>query len=1505
MNMKPHKDMYRDGFRNKGYAIRIGKEVPKNSANLAYVSSTPLSPEENLLLEDKSTEINENGIPSFIQKDYLVYPNKSYLLETENGQSIFPVSTISVTDEFTIKRNRQDTPKPVFYKMELEGRFDVRGAQVINYNGGYSNQTEKDALSFEDVVPNKRHELVYLGDAIRIEANGGAIRESDKFKIQLIQEESFLYRVVVLTNFQNDEDVTYKVIYPDYNKSTQKNETKEEILKAYPYFEEVTKDQFDNIVANMEVDPDKYKDLKVYSIVENDGQYEFYATSDLMIANYQTRRPQLFKHRVEAKLQTKLNEINPGEINIGFHFIQNTGFVENISSIGKSLNESIYKPTYLEFINPHPKEYDLLKQDIRYWEVDLEMPDYHYEDYDIIFICGYGKVDLSSYREKFKHYLENGGTIYFENLGSGLTILDTVVSNRNTFIADVSFSKTRDEYGVKELREGRHGYFSRAYSIETFSDVGYKDVSPTIIFGQDESESSWKTILGHKGGGPSMIEKDMYDRGKIIVSNSGLLRSAYHNQAVNMQTVMNILLEHAENKWIFTPWRNDFVYHKDNLFLQEYKSNNADVYINDRNDYNQNQIVAKKILHPNISDYVKTFCKPYFYGATGRYIHTVNSDQVVDVNNNEFESGRIDENGSSIKEWTNSNAMAIPGWSTKKLAGSDSVFKHDDENTMFGVREVSMHISNKETGSHSFWESEKIFLPIDNYNLSVWINTKSINGITTEGVKIGVYDEKGKEIAASAPVSGSKDRLKLEFEFQNEEARFAYIRMGFIDGNGYGEVHFDNVLMTLVGNVRGVIENDGEKSLYAFSVKPNSSTVDIEAEGFGDANITRVSPVIPFTYTITPFIFKWISFGVDNSSGIEQGVYERMYGSPMTMRSSISKSDGLLNLGYLHTNLPPIPGGRDWYDKNKIFYRIELGSENEEANKLINLKLFNKHTGMEWYFDKDLVIGYKDIFWATIDPGYILHAETDFETIRATKRSFGLKLIDNQKIYPELPETKDVKENWYLRIHNGQFFKKQLEYAEWSGLNNSDDKEVLDKYKERSMKKELYKIDEYKQQLFNPSLGVMTKEDEFEYITPNTIKAPNKNLYIEKGSVEMEELVVEGHANSPNTMFRGRRKNWVRNSNFKVFIDENNNGNIVQIYEEYPYEVDFENGMILFPDKVINGKVYATYDYQNFNIYKRLYKNRKSYNDLLRNKRVDPITGETTFYSSKENWLIEPAPILKTSPGKPTKETIIPTTNYRIDYEKGLIRFNYEPQGGIYADYKYFDKRELSVRDYDIQNGIFTLSSNVSFKDDLYGKYAYYENFYEYRGYYNETLNQFIHLDLNPSVGHYSTLPQTVVVNGNEVVEYRKTPSSQLLNKMIHIYIVPASEGGNSIRHCYSDEEWKKIQAANPMYLLIAKVQVRENGTVNDVVVMDARRRGGGVTEKMSAKEVDKKIKGKQRYWDIGNWDGKAFYKNGVLIINLPKSILINHGGTLTEAYVRSSIEKHIAFGTYYILEWR
>ena len=78
-----------------------------------------------------------------------------------------------------------------------------------------------------------------------------------------------------------------------------------------------------------------------------------------------------------------------------------------------------------------------------------------------------------------------------------------------------------------------------------------------------------------------------------------------------------------------------------------------------------------------------------------------------------------------------------------------------------------------------------------------------------------------------------------------------------------------------------------------------------------------------------PFIHQWISFGVDPGTGLEFGRYERMYGPPVAYSKSIRKTEGLKNLGYLHT-LPPVPSGKEWYDKNKIFYKISLGSENLE-----------------------------------------------------------------------------------------------------------------------------------------------------------------------------------------------------------------------------------------------------------------------------------------------------------------------------------------------------------------------------------------------------------------------------------------------------------------------------------------------------------------------------------------------------------------------------------------------
>lgn len=1499
MQLQPHKDLVRDSKRNKGYAIRIGQKVPTNSANLAYIQSKSVTPEENILLEDVSSQIKENGLSNFIEKDYMVYPNQDFLLETEAGQSAFPTDAVSITDEFTVRKNRQDTPSPVFYHMELKGRFDARGSQVIPYLGGYTTSTEQDSIPFEDVVNSKRNELLYIGDSIRIEANGGPLREGDAYKVQLVREDNFIYRIIVFTNFQNEENVTFKVIYPDYNDKTQVSELKEEVLNAYPFFNQVTLAQFSDIVNDMAENPDNYKHLKVYAIDEKENDFVFYATSDVMIANYQTRTPQLFEHRVEAKLKTKLSQTNPGELNIGFYFVQEAVGVENLSSTGKALSEHSLLPSYLELINPHLTELDLLKRDIRYWQVDLEMPEHHYEDYDLLVITGYGKVDLSMYKDKFEHFLQNGGTIWVDNAGSSVNVLNF----NNSFVSDIGFSASTNEFGAKEITQSS-SYVNRLYAIDKPEDLGYGNVSPAILFGQDEEAAQWDVIVSHVNGGPSIIKKTVSDKGTIVFSNCGIFRGFYHNQQQNVNFVLNTILYHAEEQWVFTPWRNDFVYHRDNLFAQEYKVNNTDVYINDRNDYNPNQIVAKKLLSPSVKEFVRVYCKPWFYNATGTYQHAINGDKIISLNNSDFESGNVDAGGNPITSWTSSAVNAIPSWNTKKLAGEGVTFTHDTESSMFGVRQVSLNVTNGDVGAQAYWESEDIYLFIDDYKVTVWASLDQVRGITTDGAKIGIYNLQGEQISSSIAITGEKSAVKLETAFHIDKPQNVKIRLGFVDGNGFGKASFDRLSMETVGAVRGVPENEGEKSLYVFSTKPNATTIDIEAEGFADANITRATPEIPFTYTVMPFIYEWISFGINTTTGTEYGRYERKYGAPVSYEGSIRKSDGLMNLGYLHTLLPPIPSGKEWYDKNKIYYVIALGSENLAENNLVNLKLFDRKTGNEWFYSDELVVGHKDIFWATDKPSYVLHAETGFETIRASKRNFGLKLINDRRIYCELPQTKDAKENWYLRIHNGQFTKGELGYKEWSELHASNNPDVVNEYKERVMKKEKYQINEYADQIFNPSIGIMTVENEMEYLTPSTVKVPHNNLYVLQGSADMEELIAEGYAERVGTLFRAKQKDWLRNGNARIFIDVQNDGNIVEIFEEYPFEVDYDQGTVLFPNENVTGRVYASYDYKNFRLLKRVYKNSKMTDDLLEDKKHDPVTKEVVMYGSKTNWLIQPVPVLKTSVGKATANNIIPATNYRIDYEKGEVRFKYEPLGPVYADYGYYINQELSAKDYDIQNGIFYLNENVSFKDNLYAQYSYFEDFFEYTGYYNEQLKTFFHLDLNLSVGHYSTLPMVTHINGEQKVEYKKVPSSKLLNKVIHIYIVPDSESGNSIRHCFSAEEWRNIQQSNPMYLLLSKVQVREHTNVNEVVVMDARVRGGGISESLSTKIIDQRVKGRQRYWDIGNWDGKAFYRNGVLIITLPKSILQEYGGTLTEEYIRESIDKHVAYGTYFILEW-
>jgi hypothetical protein len=164
--MKPHKDLIRDGKRSAGYSIRIGKQLPENSTNLAYMHSKPLNPKENLFIEDRSQLIQENGLQQYVDKEMMVFPDSQFLLESEQGQSEFPSDKVYLTDEFTVKRHSSEEIHPLYYRTECKLRFDARGSYVLPYKGGRSTEFIGDALrySFKTymIAEEPRLEDVYL-----------------------------------------------------------------------------------------------------------------------------------------------------------------------------------------------------------------------------------------------------------------------------------------------------------------------------------------------------------------------------------------------------------------------------------------------------------------------------------------------------------------------------------------------------------------------------------------------------------------------------------------------------------------------------------------------------------------------------------------------------------------------------------------------------------------------------------------------------------------------------------------------------------------------------------------------------------------------------------------------------------------------------------------------------------------------------------------------------------------------------------------------------------------------------------------------------------------------------------------------------------------------------------------------------------------------------------------------------------------------------------------------
>ncbi len=602
----------------------------------------------------------------------------------------------------------------------------------------------------------------------------------------------------------------------------------------------------------------------------------------------------------------------------------------------------------------------------------------------------------------------------------------------------------------------------------------------------------------------------------------------------------------------------------------------------------------------------------------------------------------------------------------------------------------------------------------------------------------------------------------------------------------------------------------------------------------------------------------------------------------------------MIILGSLMELLPALPDGAKWADKNKVYYEIFLGGDGSSIdNQYINLSVYNKDTGKSFY-DKEgySVVSHLDLYYVDHRPEIVVQAKTDYYTVGATKRRYSVSTREGGQIFVERPRSNDTRDNWYLRIHNGSFIKKDLGYNELKELYKNPS--AYERYQSRVFGWQHYKIPEYDRQVFHMKKGLRQKNAETAiYLDGRTIQVSHSPLVIDEGEIKGEFL---RSYDKQRKIFTASKNKWKKSYPVQVYVDENSDGQFI-LWKE-GFDIDYEYGYIIFEDTVL-GQVKADYAYDNLEVFRRKFSNQQE-----RDVRLT-TTDRKVWRSTQANWLPFPTPRVYQGEDR----QLLPTTAYRISYADGAIIFNEDKYDFIFADYYCAEDEVLEVLDVDIDNGRIYLKDPISFKDEVYVNYMFEENFYEYKGYFDENLGIFFHLDFNPLPGHVSTMPVKKKEGEKEYVVYERVPSVKLLNKDIYIYVLPYHDGfgvyrSNTVRHCFSVEEWKHIQEMNPRALLLSIVHVREHTQVEDTVVMDARTRGGGLKETISRQQIKEVQPDSLSHWDMGTWDGEAYSQQGVIVIKVPRSVLQEYGGRFSEEEVINIVDKHKAAGIYPIVEF-
>lgn len=562
---------------NKEKAIKIGKNAPKDSVNIAWFNSDEVNPSNSISIIDYSYSIPENKISeNAFGSAELAFADELGVLRRASGSYVFPTNNITVSDvplSYAISTRSVDAS-------ELDATDYVHYKYVSRYFISAPN-----SFSLISETAFFRPESLAGLNVRVVDRNGFDYVDQTlgrkKYRILLepyrtddnVNRSEIPHRVIVLLDSTKPDGLRLvydKIESDDFGNVFNMELNYSEPVNAVTFFEGAPEESFvidgfskKNRNYSIQKLDDKYSSIVNNTYSENGYQvfvpnkaFNDYRTYEIFNWRFIARnRVSLDFDRVNYGSESGSSDVNIKTINVGVLYSSSQTTNASIKPyVFQRLNKSPFNLFNYDFVNPNAVEVDNTYAD--YWKVNIDDIDIDLNDYDVLAWCPNSKITAQQ-AIKLNAFLRASKTLILdlsscppdaaEYLEGDLTVSsDTQKGNEIRLDSSPVLEKNRN--GAWELLDGTDGYAQSYYGIWGSNNknnnftVEYKDYryfnNPTYSFAGaiEDDENDAKSIAMFV---PVLNAGDSLSRGNILVTTFNLMD--YCNSIYDVSTNQNVL----------------------------------------------------------------------------------------------------------------------------------------------------------------------------------------------------------------------------------------------------------------------------------------------------------------------------------------------------------------------------------------------------------------------------------------------------------------------------------------------------------------------------------------------------------------------------------------------------------------------------------------------------------------------------------------------------------------------------------------------------------------------------------------------------------------------------------------------------------------------------------------------------------------------------------------------------------------------------------------------------